>query len=382
MRGHVEKINGNYYVVIEMERDQETGKRKRRKYSVRKELGLPRKANKKDAENLLVNKLKELQEGQLIEPSEISLSEYLDSWIESHCKMHLDENTLDNYKTNINKNIKLQIGHLKLKDVKPLKLQNLYAKLSERLGSWTIRRIHNILYGAFEKAIEWEMMKSNPARSATPPRIEDKEVEVWSEKEVEAFLDEVKDHRYYPVYYLTLNTGLSRGEVLGLRWSDLDLNERAIYVRQALVVQNGKAVIKGLKTRSRKRKIAISQRVAETLKFHRKRQAAELEVINNENNLVFINQLGKRIYPTNLIRHFKNTIHKLGLKDIPFHGLRHTHATDLLKKGVHPEIVRERLGHSSIKVTIDTYSHVTMDMQKDIIDKLESQEDQKDKLEK
>lgn len=377
MRGSVTKKNGSYYVVLDVGRDPQSGKRKKKWFSVKKESG-KRKPNKQDAEDVLLQKLQEFKTGTLVDPSDMTFSDFLNKWVKNYVENELKQTTRDVYKNCIQAYIKPSLGKIKISEIKPFHLQEFYTEMLESLAPGTIQKCHNIIRKSLKHAVAWEMIKKNPAENVSPPRDNDNEMIIWTEEEAGKFLEEVKNHRYYPLYYLALETGLRRGEILGLKWNNVDLQNRVIYVRESLVLSNGKLIHQSVKSDSSKRSVALGKSIAEMLKFHRKKQQKELEVFQKDTeNYVFLSQEGSPVYPSSLRRHFNNTIQKLGISKIRFHDLRHYHATNLLEKGVHPKIVQERLGHSSIKITLDLYSHVSMNMQKDVIDRLEEEKEQK-----
>ncbi|GAW91903.1 site-specific integrase [Calderihabitans maritimus] len=169
---------------------------------------------------------------------------------------------------------------------------------------------------------------------------------------------------------------MRRGEILGLRWKDIDLKKGTISIRQILVTTAEGLRFQEPKTEKSRRSVAISPAVIEALKKHRQRQLEEALILGKPEaakGLVFTSQAGTPINPRNLARHFESVIKKEGLPPIPFHALRHTHATLMLQGGVHPKVVSERLGHSGIGTTMDIYSHVMPDMQKEAAEKFEQE---------
>lgn len=194
-------------------------------------------------------------------------------------------------------------------------------------------------------------------------------------EESKKLLRAAKGNRFEALYYLALSTGMRQGELLGLRWRDIDLNERRLVVKHALVVSAEGGMLADPKTPGSRRRIELTNQAVEVLKRHKAMQAEERlsrGEVWEDHGLVFPNEIGKPVFPGHLIRRsFKPLLKKAKLPNIRFHDLRHSCATHLLSKNIHPKIVSEMLGHSSIKITLDTYSHVLPDMQKPVVETME-----------
>lgn len=382
MRGHVRKKGRNWYVVLEMDPD-ENGIRHQKTIAVRKELGLTKPATKRQAEELLVRKLKEIQDGTYFEPTELNLAEYLKRWLADYCKHNLRQKTYESYESLIRIHINPGLGTIPLAKLKPAHLQAFYgAKLTTGradkkpggLSTRTVRYLHSILKEALSHAVKWEYVPRNVAEAVTPPKNEPKKREAWTPAELGTFLEAVKDHRLYPLYLLAVSTGLRQGEILGLQWQHVDLQRKTLSVVQAMTRTSQGLMFGNPKTKSSQRTIHLPEHAVLALKQHRKQQLAELMALGNpdsSNDLVFTNQAGNPISPRNLLRHFTKTIEKAKLRPITFHGLRHTHATIMLLEGVSARVVSEILGHSSTSVTQDVYSHVLPDLQKEAARKMD-----------
>lgn len=374
MHGHITKKDGNWYVVLEHDR---VGReqRKRRWISVRKELGLNKPATKTQAQALLVQKLRELQTGTYVEPNDMTVAQLMDKWLEVYARPNLRETTYSTHLAYINNHIKPEIGYIQLSKLRPLHLQQLYAKKLKGgradggeggLSGNSIRYIHKLLNKALAAAVTWELVARNVAEAATPPKISAPERQAWTAEQVNRYLRHIKEHRLYPLYYLALSTGMRRGELLGLRWQDIHWDDKSLSVNQSLVVAGGKIRISSTKTESSRRSISLSPTELSTLRAHRKRQLEEMMILGVSNwsqELVFVSEVGTPLNPRNLLRQFQTTSKQAGVPIIPFHALRHTCATLMLQSGIHPKVVAERLGHSRISTTLDIYSHVMPNMQ-------------------
>ena len=377
MRGHVQKKKGNWYVILELE--PEKGVRQRRTISVRKELGLNRPAKKPEADGLLVNKLKELQDGLYFEPTKITVGELFDLYLKHRKPPSLKQTTWESYETMIRLHIKPEIGHHPLRRLRATHLDKLYQlKLQEGrkdkkpggLSPTSVRYLHKIIYGALEYSLKREIIPRNVATLTDPPVQTSPEQSVWNAEQVQLFLQHIAEHRLYPLYVLALATGMRRGELIGLRWKDIDEDRGIISIRHTIV-----PVRKGSKQETPKNKqarsVKVSAGVIELLKTYRNVQEKELEALEKKNpqGLVFTSEAGTALVPRNLSRHFETTIARLNgnnepqiLEPIPFHSLRHTNATMLARAGVHMKVISGRLGHSSIAIT-DIYAHLVADMQ-------------------
>jgi integrase len=262
-----------------------------------------------------------------------------------------------------------------LQKLQPAHLQTLY---SEKLASGradgngglaprTVQYLHRILREALHQAVKWQLVNRNVADATEPPRAARAQVKVWNDEQVRAFLAATQKNYYAPIWHLALTTGLRRGELLGLRWEDVDFEDGVLRVRQSLVEVNGTPIFQEPKTKSGRRTVALFPVTLAELRAHRTRQLKhrlEIGPAWEGYDLVFASADGRPIYPANLARHFRRLVKELQLPAIPFHSLRHTHATLMLRDGMHVKVMSERLGHSSIAITLDTYSHVLPDMQR------------------
>ncbi len=211
----------------------------------------------------------------------------------------------------------------------------------------------------------------NCASKVKLPKGAKKEMLVWNELEIKRFLEFAKENRYYIAFELALLTGMRQGEILGLRWKDINLDKGYLVINQTLS-HDGKTFLVCGKTKSSRRNIQHPNSTIDGLKRHKiiVNKEKENDIYTN-NDLVVCTQVGTPLNPANLRRSFNNLIKTAQVPQIRFHDLRHTHATLLLSKGVNIKVISERLGHSNIKVTLDTYSHVLPTMQEDAIKKLE-----------
>lgn len=359
----MQKKNGNWYVVLELA---EPGQPRDQKWlSPFKELGIPRPKSKREekriAEQFLVDKLRELQTGTYFEPSSATVEEYLETWIKTYCEPNLRQNSIDAYKSLINTHINPNVGRISLNSLRPGHIQQLLAEESKVLSSSTLSLMHTIIKQALKHAVKWEYVVRNVCDGVIAPRVEQQKPEAWSWQEAKTFLNHIKDSRYYMMCLLALTTGMRRGEILGLKWEHVDFKRNEItIIRQRVITSEGVDYEKP-KTKSSNRIIDISPAVSRQLEKHRKQQQEEF--LKNgrpetDQGLVFTNAKCQPYRPTSVTIAFSKLVEKAGVKKITFHGMRHTHATKLIEDGVNIKAVSERLGHSNISITLNTYAHV------------------------
>lgn len=259
------------------------------------------------------------------------------------------------------------IGSMALQQIGPSDLQALYADKRKRLSPRSVLHIHRIVHEALGQAARWNLVPRNVADLVKAPRVERVEMKVWSREEARLFLRETAADRVAALYALALATGMRQGELLGLRWTAVDLDRDRVSVQKTLYrAVGGQYQLLEPKTASSRRSIDIDPAVVLALRQRRKDQMEERLRAGttwcNDMDLVFTSALGEPLDGTYVTQAFQEKAKKLGLPPIRFHDLRHTCATILLQDGVHPKVVQEMLGHSTIAITLDTYSHVVAGM--------------------
>ncbi|WP_337017323.1 tyrosine-type recombinase/integrase [Oceanobacillus massiliensis] len=316
-------------------------------------------SSKKEAQIAAEELEKQIRDKTYIEVTEQTLKQFIDEWSESVAKNRMRESTYYNRLGIINNKIVPVLGYVKIKDIEPSTVQSYYNKLinEDKLSTSYVRTIHNLLSSIFKYAKKWDKVKVNIMEKVDAPIPNHKEMKTWNKDEASKFLDATKDAPTHIAYVLAVYTGMRMGEILGLRWKDIDFSNQTIHIVQTLVRIDGGFTFQEPKTRNSKRQIAIDDYVVSELEKRKEQQETNSE-------LVVTTGIGTPYSPRNLQRNFNMLIKKAKVPKIRFHDLRHTHATLLLKLGEHPKVVSERLGHSKISVTLDTYSHVIPDMQK------------------
>jgi integrase len=336
-------------------------------------------ASKKVAENTLTALLRERDLGTLVEPTRLTVDEYLDEWLKTSAKPRVRLRTFQGYEELLTRYIRPDLGPRPLSRITPLEIQAVYAKLQERkLSARTVRHAHGVLRSALNQAVKWRMLVVNPATAVDLPQVRKKEMHALSPEEARQFLIHVADDRLGAMFALAVTTGMRPGEYMGLRWPDIDLEKGVIVVQRTLVAEkNGGSHFAQPKTDRGRRTIPLPPSVTRMLVEHKRRQAAEKLKAGpayKNDDLVFATPTGEPLNLRNVVnRHFKPILEAAALpRSIRLYDLRHTCATLLLAQGEHPKIVSERLGHASITLTLDTYSHVLPTMQQQAAERLES----------
>ena len=352
MRGHIAKKGNRYYIVVDLGRDHRN-KRKQKWFSGYK--------TKREAEKDLPRVLYELQNGYK-EPEKMTLKEYFNQWLDKK-KKTVAPGTYEHYEAYMRKHIIPALGNIKISKLDTFHIESFMEEVDEKdLAQRSKKHIYRILSNSLTDGkrygIDPDIMEDIDA-----PRVDREEIEHWTQEEVHRFLGSLKSKNHAMPIILALATGMRRGEILGLRWSKINFDNKTISVTHQLKkdVDGVWHLSPELKTKTSYRTIKIDDDTIEILKKHKVQQEKDKLKIGPDyegKDLVCATTTGGFIKPTYLRTVFNRTIKKSGVKKISFHGLRHTHATLLLQAGVHPKVVQERLGHRSIQTTLDTYSHL------------------------
>lgn len=336
------------------------------------------KGAKKDAQKRLTQVLREKDSGVYVQSSVMTLNDFLDKWLAESASLKIRERTLNGYESLLKCHIREKLGAKRLSDVQLLEVQKLYNEMNKaNFSPKTIRHVHNVLSSAFKQAVKWKMLMQNPCDFCDLPRQVKTEMKCFTPDEAKLFLEAAENEKFYALFYLAIETGMRPEEYLGLKWQDIDFEQRTLSVQRALVERRGGGFIfDELKTSRSRRSIPLSNSVINVLKIHRRNQLEERMKIGagyQNFDVVFASEVGTPMMHRNLLRrHFKPLLAKAGLPDIRLYDLRHTTATLLLSAGQNPKIVSERLGHASIVLTLDTYSHVLPTMQRDATNEIEA----------
>jgi integrase len=295
---------------------------------------------------------------------------FLASWLEAR-RGQVEQSTWERYEEYIRLHLVPTLRKTTLAKLTPQQVQSLYAaKLAAGLSSTTVAHLHATLHTALDHALRLGLVQRNVTELVDKPRVLRKEMHIWTPEQARTFVATTAGTRLRALYVLALSTGMRQGELLGLRWQDVDLEHAALSVTASLQrPRTGLKINPRPKTRSSRRRIVLTPQMVATLREHRTAQIAERlrqGELWQDQDLVFCNAIGGAYRSTNLEHHnFKPLVRKAALPVIRFHDLRHTAATLLLVQGVKPKIVSEMLGHARVAITLDLYSHVLPSMQKD-----------------
>jgi len=326
--------------------------------------------SKKDAQKFLNAKLRERDLGSFVDPASLSMEKFLNEWLENIARSRVREATFDGYKGIVDYYINPAIGSERLCDLRPDQIQQFYGQLQRKgLSARTVRYVHSVLSSALNHAEMQGMIFHNPCKRCQLPKQHKTEMKYFTPDQVRQFLEAAKNSKQYALFVLAIETGMRPGEYLALQWKDIDLENRTLSVRRTVKVKKGGGFYYSTpKTAKSNRPLTLTPELIAALKAQRIEQLqAKMQIrdVYRENDLVFPNEIGDPMLIGNLRkRYFEKIVKDAGLPKIRLYDLRHTSATMLLSEGEHPKVVSERLGHASIVLTLDTYSHVLPNMQK------------------
>jgi integrase len=302
--------------------------------------------------------------------------DFLARWLEDTVRNSVRPKTYESYELNVRR-LQPLIGSVRLGSLSPAHVQSAYgALLRSGLSARTVHHTHAVLHRALKQAVLWNMIARNPTEAASRPRPIRTEMKTLSESEVRRLFEATKDDRFHALWIVLATTGVRLGEALGLRWDDVDLASGRMMVKRALQRQRGNGLVfVEPKTGRSRRTIHLAQGAIAALGRHKGRQAEE-RLANGpewqEHGLVFATIIGRPVEGGQANWRFHKALRGAGLPDIRVHDLRHTAASILLTRGVHPKIVQEMLGHSTITLTLDTYSHVAPTLHGEVAVKMEA----------
>lgn len=364
MRGHIRrrgKREDSWAIVVDLGPDPATGRRRQKWHAFR--------GNKKAAEAELRRILGELDKGTYVEPVKVTLGAFLDQWLAAR-RPDLAYRTWQGYSTNVNRHIKPSLGQVRLSALKPIQIQQLYGSLRfSGLSARTVLYVHRTLHVALENAVEMQLIGRNPADLVEQPRPGRPEITVLDASSAAHILSALDDHRLRVAAVLAVGAGLRRGEIVGLRWSDIDLERGLARILQTVQRRAGEGLQWApTKSHRSRRAVALPRLVVAALRQWMSMQLQEKALMGDQyvdEGLVLAGFNGKPLDPDWVSKSFARAVKCAGFRGVRFHDLRHSHASLLMAGGVHPKVVQERLGHSQISITMDTYSHVLPGLQEE-----------------
>jgi integrase len=318
----------------------------------------------------------EREQGTLATGPQQTVKQFLEYWLEKVHKLNIRPGTYEDHALIVQKHLIPALGHLRLQKLTTQQIQSLYTQKSdEGLSSGRVRLIHAVLHGALRHAVRMNLVARNVSDGADLPPVEKHEIQPLTPEQAQLFLQEVGEHRLGALLVVALATGMRRGELLALRWQDVDLKSGDLQVRRTVRYLGKRGFLEGRpKTESSARRIILPGFVVEELKQHRLLQVeARLHAGTSwvEHDLVFCNARGNFIEPSTLREQFLKVLEGMGFPHMRFHDLRHTAATLLLSMGVPMRVVQDILGHSEMKTTANVYSHVLPSMQREAMGKMD-----------
>lgn len=374
MRGSIQKKGKKWYAVVYAGVDPATGKYRRRWVQAGTRRG--------DAEKLLADLVNRAHHGETVTSERLTLADYLTQrWLPVQ-EARLRRSTFDSYRRNIELHVVPELGQRRLDQLTATDIDVFYASLLKNgrkkrspgekggargLSPKSVHNIHVMLNKALSDAARKGTVVRNVVALADAPSLQARkrpEVKVWAVDQLVVFLDAIGAHRMAPAFSFAAHTGMRRGEVLGLRWRDLDLDTGRVSVRQSLVSVAYDVSISDVKTGTSRRTINIDHDIVRVLREWREARTEERDgIAPTDDDLVFVKADGTLMHPDIFSQVFDRTVAKLDVPKISLHDLRHTHATLLLKSGVHAKVVSERLGHANVAFTMNVYQHVLPGMQ-------------------
>lgn len=336
----------------------------------------------------------DLKNGIIPTAGKVTLSQWLDTWLETYVKIRVRQNTYEGYKRVVEGHLKPTLGSTPVKNLRPDQVQKmlneklLTGNLRDKgkpLGPRQVEYIYAVLHMALERALKDGLVSRNVCDAVDKPKKIRHEFMPWSTEQTNQFLSAIKAKRLFPFYMVAWGAGLRRAEILGLRWEDIDLKNGTLTVRRVVVRVKGSIKFQEPKTKKSRRTVPLPDAVTKALRVWKTKQAQEKmkwkaahshlasEDIPEYNplNQVFCNEIGEVLQPDFISHRFKQDVREAGLPEIRFHDLRHGHATMLLELGEDLKVISDRLGHSTITLTADTYSHVREQLQREASRKLD-----------
>lgn len=330
---------------------------------------------RKEVQDKLNLALYEQKQGMLATGPQRTLKVHLEQWVEQVVKLTKRPNTYSDYHSVVKCHLIPALGHIKLQKLTIGHLQAFYAEKRKTLKPKTLALINTALSGALEDALKQGFVARNVAKLVDLPGVERYEGEVLTVEQAKKLLAAAHGSRLEALLLVAVTTGMRRGELVALRWSDVDLEKGTLQIRHTLSRISGMGFVEGEpKSKAGRRRIMLSSVVIKALEEHRMRQAEARATMGDrwqEHELIFPNIYGSFFSPTHVWTLFKKLLQVAGLPAVRFHDLRHSAATVLLAAGVDLRVVSELLGHSSVAITADIYGHVLPEMRREVVKKVD-----------
>jgi integrase len=356
MRGHIRERSPGHWAIILDARDA-AGRRKRRWFSFQ--------GSKREAQRRCAELVAETRGGAAASPERMTVGQYLDRWLEQ-LRPQVSPKTIERYGQLVRWNIVPAIGNILIAKLTPMQISAAYSTLLfGGLAPQTVCHCHKLLSQSLRQAARWRILSSNPADDVRPPRVERREMKVWNTATMAAAIDASQGWRCHIPIVLAALCGLRLGEIAALRWRHVSLDRALVAIVEAAEQTDAGVRIKPPKS-GKGRSVTLPALAVTELRSWRARQAEEflrLGIRPGDDTRVITSEAGVPVRPSAIYESWCRFLADTGLPRIRFHDLRHSHATQLLRGGVHPKVASERLGHARVGITLDVYSHVTENMQ-------------------
>jgi len=353
MKGSLKERSPGHWAIILDARDPQPGKRRRRWHSFR--------GTKRQAQIECARLITEIETGAAVDPTRITLSEFLDRFERDWMSIHVTPASAQRYKLSL-AYARQHLGDRRLQTLRPADLAAFYAAFSRSLAPRTVRHAHLVLHKALEQAKIWNLIRNNPADLAKPPPIPETEISILQPDQARELLERLRGHDLYMLAALALATGARRNELLALRWSDVDLDAGQMRIEQALEQANGVVRTKAPKTRAGRRTLTLPPAMVAELRAHWRAQQEQRMALglgrSPADGLVLAAVDGGPQRPDPISKRWGETMDRLGMPEITLHSLRHTHASMLIAAGMNILTISRRLGHASPTITLGTYGHM------------------------
>lgn len=290
--------------------------------------------------------------------TKLTIAAYLERWL-GEKRRSVKPTTFETYAICVNRFIVPRVGRAQLGKLTPMQVQTLVNEIQDASGAARAAKCRSVLNNAYRQAVRWQLVVRNPVEATDPVKEKPRAMTLWEAPEAARFLDAAREHRLYALFYLSMATGLRRGELLGLRWVDIEGN--LLHVKQAYVKAGGKLILSTPKTQKGFRTVALSPDVLEVLLLHRRRQEAERNMLRKtwaHPELVFASEVGTPLNPDNLSRLRKKLMTAAQVSQARLHDLRHLHASVAIESGMDAKMLADRLGHARASFTLDRYTHL------------------------
>ena len=373
MKGHIKQRSAGHFAIVLDTRDPQTGKRRRKWISFSGTL--------RGARIECARLVTEMKSGAYVDATRETIAAFLNRWIE-HMQGQVSPRSLERYAELCRNNIAPLLGAIPLTKLQPANISQAYAKAlasgrrdgTGGLSPLTVHHMHRVLREALQQAVRWQLLARNPVDAVRPPKVERKQMQTLDAEATVVLMEAARGTNLFMPILLGVLCGLRRGEITALRWRSIDLDRGQLSVT-ASTEQTNRGIREKETKSGKSRTVALPSLIVDELRRHRVAQAEGLLAAGvrlTDDHHVVAREDGQPVQPRSLTHAFVKFVRGHGLAPIRLHDLRHSHATHMLASGVHPKIAQERLGHSSVSVTIDLYSHVLPGMQAEAVSRVDA----------